>query len=209
MGMETITTPPDSPDALLSILRRPICDVYSGLDHGISLAETWRLQKMPCTASLWSHIVRCSACDYITAIDRSEWEFHALANSGMKVVCGSVTMRVLKALNGEPPHPGPSRSRMAFYAQDHRQLTIPGLDAPAADRQNLILVWSAVGGGQDMQLVLCKPKGVWAYGQPPDLEWRRSVEFGPDGDPGFAAPDDPDVPVVVIDPSEFRAADGA
>ncbi|MBU0606941.1 MAG: hypothetical protein KKI08_03605 [Armatimonadetes bacterium] len=141
---------------------------------------------------------------------RIGWDFRELSNSGMELVCAphesavERVIRVLKAFRGEPPHSGTAQRRMAFWAQDYRQLVIPGMERPG--KENLLLVWSLAGKGNDVHLDLCKTKQPWACGEPPNLYWGCHIAFGPEGGPRFSGQDEADeFGDLRIDPDEFEA----
>lgn len=102
-------------------------------------------------------------------------------------------MRTMKTQGGDPPSPGHSRTRRAFWAQQtegQKSLELEWGDIrEPADGANLILGWTPSLDGS-VELALAKPIATWKYKGQPRLAWSRPVEFDSDDIPHFLVADE-------------------
>lgn len=145
-------------------------------------------------AHVWAHLVRYGAREMLSSMAAEGWQLgRKLRNSGIEIVSGPLVVRTLKSQGADPPHPGGSSARNAFWSQQQTRLPlkIGGVTFPQG--ANLILDWS-VNARREMMLALSKPLGSWNYRSIPNIEWRRHVLIG-DGEDLRFDPADEDVDV--------------
>ena len=197
MGVD-LTIDLDDPEATLGFVTRPLAAVRDAFFDGVSYADT-QLSKQPFDSHYWSHSVRYRARVVLAneaANGAIGWGLgRQLPNSGIELVVGPVVIRILKAQDDGPPHPGYSRARKAFWTQRGHdgpfQLTLAlAFDGVSAiNGSNLLLDWT-VDKQKEVMLALSKPVGVWNYQTKPKIAWRRHVVFGGEGEPQFIPPEE-------------------
>ena len=151
----------DEPEDLLSYLAEPIRALHEGLDKGVSLADG-KMSDLPEDRILWAHLVRLGARMHLGTLEPEEWKLgRDLPNAGIELVRGPIVFRALKSQQGDPPHPGWSRSRKQFWSQQGTlPLVVNGVVMPQG--ANLILDWH-VSQAREVLVALSKPVGVWKY----------------------------------------------
>jgi hypothetical protein len=197
----------DNPEEVLNFAVMPLRMIHDAFDDGVSYADT-QLEGQPQDSHYWSHSARYRARNVLNEVTWQEgWHLgRDLANSGVEIVRGDLTMRVLKAIGGAPPHPGHNRARQSFWRQKpavvvptpqqlYFALAIDGLTL--LNGSNLIVDWDVIAKRQ-LVLALSKPDGVWNYQKKPRLAWRRHVIFGDANEPRFD-PTEEDIPVEYPD----------
>jgi len=204
----TMSTPDlEDPEQVLSYLAPAILVVSSGLDHGVSLADSF-FDQTPFDPWLWSHIARYGTCGYLDGLSPGNWERgRVLANSGIELKRMPLVLRTLKARGEGPPNPGPNLARKAYWSQQTNgrpRLPIILGGAVIPEVANYILDWTT-NSERELFLALSKPIGTWKYGQRPKLEWRRPFQK-PEGEDDLRfIPTEEDLPTEdVFDPSEFE-----
>lgn len=160
-----------SPEQILEDLEPVVTTMREALDHGLSLADerTAGFEEDPW---LHAHFVRTGVHDYFSVMPPEGFEVHRLALAGIEVIQGLRVVRVLKSQAGGVPKPGLNRARQSFWS--NRELGITPTAVSSAGG-NLILDWST-GAGQEIELALSEPAGVWRYQGVPKLRWRRRIE---------------------------------
>lgn len=198
-------TPPssatDEPEHIARYLAEPIAAAWRGFDRGRAVAdEFFAAEKHRAyDAHLWAHLARYEAVLSMradlagTPLDVRRWDLRLPHHSGIEIVLEPFRVRVCKAVGDGPQNPGPNRSRREFFQQ--LGLSLFGGQAGA----NLILYWRV--RGDDLDLGLCKPKGLWRFKGQPRLEWRRPVHFDPLEGLTFPSADE-DVDVFRLDETE-------
>ena len=162
----------ESPDDLLAYLGDAILAVHAALDHGVSFAEE-RLAGLPKDPHMYAHLVRFAARLDLERVEADEWQLNRkAANSSIEVTRGPIAFRALMSQMGNPPSPGHSGARQAFYSQGRLPLDYDGIVMPFS--ANLILHYM-VNSAQDLILALCKPAGTWRFNEAAKIEWRRPI----------------------------------
>jgi len=209
----------EDPKQVLTYLTPAILAVRTGLDHSVSLADSFfATNELPFDPWLWSHVARFGTSVHLRKEEPKnepkEWERgRILANSGIELKRMPLVLRVLKARGDGPPHPGLSLAKKLFYSRNgfpRLPITVGGAIIPEV--ANYILDW-ATNKERELFLALSKPTGIWQYGQRPKLEWRRAFTQ-PEGEDLRFIPGEDDLPTEdVFDPSEFEedheSGDGA
>ena len=200
MGMSTFDQ--ESPDAIVEFLDGPLHAVHAALDHGVSYAET-----LPPKYRRFSHhyasCIRTAARDCLENCERDGWELSSSsANSSIEFTKGNVICHVHMSQNGQPPHPGHSGTRRAFYDQ-LSQSSLP-FDTRVVQTVKLILHYR-VTPHQELVLELCRPLRPWNYVDTAEIEWRRRIVIGSESDDSFRfQPTDGDIEIEGEDLDESR-----
>ncbi len=192
----------EEPEQVLEYLGPMLHDVYEAIDHGVSLAES-KMSDLSPDAFLWAHMVRFGARQWLDRTEATDWEQgRNLANSGIELRRTPLVVRVVKALDGGPPHPGVSGRKRAFWMQQNERLPLAFGKVAMPKVCNFLLDWN-VGASQDIELALSKPNGEWRFKDNPRLAWRRQVVLTKQGQ-RFSSPEERDLDVAaVIDEAEF------
>ena len=175
MGMNTFDQ--ESPDAIVEFLDGSLRAVHAALDHGVSEAENLppNLRRFP---HHYASTIRTVARDSLENCERDGWELSgSSANSSIEFTKGNVVCRVHMSQNGQPPHPGHSGTRRAFYDRPS-QLSL-AFDTQVVQTVKLILHYR-VTPHQELVLELCRPLRPWNYGDTAEVEWRRRIVIGPE-----------------------------
>lgn len=199
--MNTVTTEFDgneSPEEIGHYLAEPIAAAWRGFDRGRAAAEEFFTDsRRTLDAHMWAHIVRYEASLSLRSEpEPHEWQFRSLHHSGIELTQGPFTIRSCKAIGGGPQHPGRNFARREFFQQLGFSL-FGGVVA-----QNLILYWRVNNGG-DLELGLCKPKGLWRFKDQPRLEWRLPIAYEPLAGLSFPTTDDEDLQILRFDADDL------
>ncbi len=192
----------ESPDSIVAFLDGPLRAVHAALDHGVSEAE-----NLPPNLRRFRHhyasTIRTVARDFLENCERDGWELSSSsANSSIEFTKGSIVCRVHKSQSGQPPHPGHSGARRAFYDQV-RQLTL-AFDTDVVQTVKLVLHYR-VTPHQELILELFRPLRPWNYGDTEHIEWRRRIVIGAESDDSLRfEPTDDDIEVEGEDLDELR-----
>lgn len=197
-------TPPqhdtDEPEHVARFLADGIGATWRAFDKGRALAdEFFEDDHRAFDPHLWAHIVRYEAVlSLASESGPRDWELHPYHHSGIEFRKEPFCVRVYKAAGDDPQNPGHSRARRHFF-QQLGMLNLFSTQEP----QNLILMWRVREG--DLELGLCKPKGVWRFKGVPKLEWQQMVTFDPLAGLSFPTADDEDVQVALrLDEADLR-----
>ena len=194
--MKVIYPDPSDSEAVSQFMTEPVHAVVESFDDGMSYADA-SLEGMAADSHLHSHLVRYRAAQVLREQESNDgWRLgRGLQNSGIEVLKGPFTMRVFRAQDGGPPHPGGSFSRRQFWSQmDQLAFDLDGGTIGDAGATNLILDW-AVDEYRRVVVALSKPAGVWDYQQRPRIEWRIPVQIGEERMQKFEATEE-DVSIV-------------
>jgi hypothetical protein len=197
-------TPPadeaDEPEHIARFLTEPIAATWRGFDRGRAVADEFfaAQEDREYDPHLWAHLARYEAVlslrrehSDIRASDR-QWDLRLPHHSGIEIVKDPFRIRVCKAVGDSPQNPGRNRSRKEFFQQ-------LGFSLFAQTGANLILYWRV--RSDELDLGLCKPKGLWRFRGQPKLEWRCPVHFDPLAGLTFPTADE-DVDVFRLDEAE-------
>jgi hypothetical protein len=166
----------EDPDEILDYLGPVIRVVDEALDSGISEADDFfSVKGRNMDTCVWSTLVRYGACRRLDRSERDGWERVKLPFCGLQVVREPLTLRVLKAQNGEVPTPGKSARRQGFYMQLGPTLPLDFGGAVMPPVSNLLFDWQ-VNKQRERTYHLSKPAGLWEYWEEAVLEWRCVVE---------------------------------
>jgi len=167
--------PEDEPEHLTQHLAAPIAATWRAFDRGRTSADEF-FNSEPSRSfdpHLWAHITRYEAVLSLKSEPAPrDWELRLTHHSGIELTMDGFRIKVGKASAGGPQSPGRNRRRMSYYQQLG---LLPRLFG--SDQSNLILYWMVRGG--DLELGLCKPKGLWSFRGQPKLEWRQPVRYDP------------------------------
>jgi hypothetical protein len=201
-AMSTLGPDLEEPEQVLTYLASAIRAIKGGLDHGVSMADSFFADGLMRDPWLWAHLARYGARSHLAGLEPEDWEpGRELANSGLEIKRMPLVLRTLKARGEGPPNPGTNAARRGYWSQSPR-LPLKLGDALMPEGANFILDWS-VNKERQLFLALSKPIGIWKYGQTPKLEWRKGFE---DDDEGlrFIPSDEEALPIEdVFDTSEF------
>jgi hypothetical protein len=190
--MYTLSPPPPDaadPGYLRQYLSHFLVSARDALDDGGSWAAT-TLHGQPYNGWLWSGLARYRAFHHLSSVEGRDWTLApGVANSGIRVVKGPITIRVLKSLSDGPPPPGHSKARQEFYQQE-LGLELDGLRT-RSEATNLILDWNINRSNYKLTMALSLPLDTWIYGSHPRTAWRNYVTFTDDDQPRFTATDEP------------------
>jgi hypothetical protein len=172
-------TPPDDladePAHVAKYLSGAIVVAWQAFDRGRVAADDFFAaeDRREFNPHLWAHIARYEAVLSLKAeSEPHEWDLRLAHHSSIEIRQDGFRVRVGKAAGDGPQNPGRNLERKRFFQQF-------GLLGPlfASDRMNLILYWRVVRG--ELDLGLCKPKGLWSFKGQPKLEWRQPVRYDP------------------------------
>lgn len=172
-------TPPedsaDEPGHMARYLANPIAATWRAFDRGRTAADEFFAaeEHREFDPHMWAHIARYEAVLSLKADPGPrDWELKLSHHSGIEIQMDGFRVKVGKAAGGGPQSPGRNRARRNFVQQLGLLQTLF-----AAERVNLILYWRILGG--ELDLGLCKPKGLWNFRSQPKLEWRQPIQFDP------------------------------
>ncbi len=194
--------PADEPEHIARFLTNPITAAWRAFDRGRAVADEFFAAEgdRAYDAHLWAHLVRYEAAlslrSDLATIDQEdrEWNLRLPHHSGIEILMDPFRVKVCKAVGDAPQSPGRNRARKQFFQQ-------LGLSLFAAHAgANLILYWRVTNG--ELELGLCKPKGLWRFKDQPKLEWRRPVHVDPLAGLTFPSADE-DVEVFRLDETEI------
>jgi hypothetical protein len=198
------TPPPDQasePGHVVRHLADPIAAAWRAIDKGRAAADEFFAGEEHAHRAfdphMWAHIVRYEAALSMRAEpeDRS-WQLHLPHHSGIEFSMDGFRVKVCKAVGDGPQSPGRNRARRHFFQQFN--LSIFGGPEPA----NLLLYWRVLDG--DLDLGLCKPRGLWKFKGDPKLEWQVPVHYDPLAGLTFETADDNDLQVRLrLDDTDF------
>lgn len=202
-------TPPadqaDEPEHTARYLEEPIAAMWRAFDRGRAVAEDFFADdpRRAHDPHLWAHLARYEAALTLREEDAASqtgevsqhgWELLLPHHSGIQFVKEPFTVKVCKAVGDGPQSPGRNRARRQFFQQFN--LSLFG----GSDAANLILYWRVRAG--DLELGLCKPRGVWRFKGHPKLEWQKLVIIDPLAGLTFPVADE-DVDVFRLDDTEL------
>lgn len=172
----------------------------AALDHGRSVADAY-FDTVPHDPHLWAHLVRFHAVHHLEQRGAMNDGFRKLSHSGLEIHYAGHRVRICKAIADGPQSPGRSKARREFF----QQMT---LNVGALQRLNLLLYWLVNSDGQ-LQMVLCKPKGLWRFLGTPKVEWRQPITYTASSIT-FTPADDDDLNITYrVDPTEPGQADAS
>ena len=169
---------PSSSDAqepydVATYLAGPIEALWHAFDEGRVVADDFFAEDdRPYDPHLWAHLARYHASSVLPPDGETEdgWVIgRTRTNSGIKVIRGAWTVMVCKAIDNNPQSPGRNTARRRFY----QQLSLFSGGAGG----NLILFWRV--RDDELELGLCRPRGLWRFKGTPKLAWRVPIVFDP------------------------------
>jgi hypothetical protein len=170
------TRPEDSqrePEHVANYLSDVIAAAWTAFDLGRATAEEFFNDDRPYDPHLYAHLARYQALVSLARTKQPrQWHLRPLRHSGIEFFKHPFRVRVCKAIDGGPQSPGRSHAARDFF----QQLRL-GIPLHSSKTTNLILYWRVRRG--DLDLGLCKPKGLWRFKGQPKLEWRRPVQYDP------------------------------
>ena len=192
---------------LVEFLAEPIKEVRLAFDSGISYAEM-KLAGERKDPWLWANLARFNAHEALVALNPEGWSVAGLANCGVKISKGHLTVRVLKRFGSGAPHPGSNQARKAFWSQMTPEPPLPLLVEGRLLRSavHLILDWDA-GADQKVNLELVKPVGAWKYLERQRVEWAVGLVVGNDEKLSFVGAHEPLDIDSRYDAGELQAGD--
>jgi hypothetical protein len=182
--------PAEEPEHVARYLAPPIEAIWRAFDKGRAGAdEFFASDHRKWDAHLWAHIARYEAVLSLKAEDEHPgWQVMLRHHSAIEVEQGPFKFRVCKAAGDGPQSPGHSHARRQFFQQLGMFSLFSGGHAA-----NLLLYWRI--RKNDLDLGLCKPKGLWRFKGVPKLEWQQPVAFDPLAGLSFPTLQDDDVAV--------------
>ncbi len=178
--------PADEPEHLTRYLAEPIAATWRAFDRGRAAADEFFAAQdhREFDPHMWAHIARYEAVLSLKGEpEPKDWELKLSHHSGIEIRKDGFRIKVGKAAGDGPQSPGRNRARTNFVQQLGLLQTLF-----TVDRANLILYWRILKG--ELDLGLCKPKGLWNFRSQPKLEWRQPVRFDPLAGLRFPTADD-------------------
>jgi hypothetical protein len=171
-----------TPEDALDTLRNPLLAYRDSLDGAISFADT-TMDNLPVCSFTWSTLVRYWAWQEVQKRvgEAENWRAKRLLNNGMEIISNGHTIRPFKSIDAQPPAPGASRRRRAYYEQVIQKSLDFGEMMYTSNGANLILDWMVDPQTRATEISLSKPTAYWRYRGTPKLEWRITVQFPDDG----------------------------
>ena len=174
-------------------MAEPIAAVWRAFDRGRAVADNFFADdaRRAHDPHLWAHLARYEAV--LSLKDepgRDNWGMRWPHHSGIEFEVAPFTVKVCKAMGDGPQSPGRNRVRRQFFQQF--SLSLFGGEHSA----NLLLFWRVIGN--DLQLGLCKPKGLWKFRGQPKLEWQCPITYDPLAGLTFQMGDE-DIPIFMAD----------
>lgn len=173
-------TPPsdqsEEPEHIARYLTEPIAATWRAFDRGRAAADEYFAadDRRTHDPHLWAHLARYEAILGLKsepAEPERQWTLWFPHHSGIQFEMEPFTVKVCKAMGDGPQSPGRNRARREFFQQFN--LSLFG----GAHAANLILYWRVRKG--DLELGLCKPKGLWRFKGQPKLEWQMLITLDP------------------------------
>jgi hypothetical protein len=174
-----------TPESALDTLREPLVAYRDSLDSAVSFADT-TMDRLPVCSFTWSTLVRYWAWQEVQARlkDAESWRAKRLLNNGMEILANGHTIRPFKSIDAQPPAPGASLRRRAYYQQVVQGTLDFGEPVYRSSGANLVLDWMVDPETRSTEIALSKPMDTWRYRGMPKLEWRITVQFPDGGGPG-------------------------
>lgn len=201
-NIDAMYTPPsdgaDEPEHIARYLWEPIAATWRAFDRGRATADDFFAAGggRPHDPHLHAHLVRYGAVLSLKLEPESpDWTLRLRHHSGIEVVKEPFKFKVCKAIGDGPQAPGRNKARRQFFQQLNLSLF------SGASGANLILYWRVMNG--DLDLGLCKPKGLWPFKGQPQLEWQQPINLDPLEGLVFPSMDDEDVAVFRLDESDL------
>jgi len=197
-----------SPEEILPRMAETSEALYEALRLGCGYADTLQPDPTDLDPWFWSHSARFEARRRLKATSGGSWAMvPKVPNCGIHLsIDGLHTVRVVKSLKGDVPHPGGNANRRRAWtgfavATVTEQLQFAlGTDDCQSPPLSLIADWH-VDDDREPVVHLSLPMGSWKYLQNPRYYWR--VLLSPGGSlgiaemPPFSGQDDGD-PFAVI-----------
>lgn len=124
---------------------------------------------------LFNDLVRYHAKCYLSSLGLTPREMN---NNGLSLVHGRYTVRMLKAVDGRSPFPGPTAARQGFYQQLHFPLSASLLDFVTRLRGepiNLLILWEPTPAYDLSRLIVAIPKNGTHDPATVQVYWQESL----------------------------------
>lgn len=145
----------------------PLCGpVYRSLDGAVEVS--WRhfddhdMSDDEFSSGRWNlaraHARRLLIREQVTG-DLGNWKLSKpRPNIQVSLHLGATKLRILRPVEDEPPPPGPTRARVAYFANY-------GANLFGVDGSNFVGLWSRNRETDEVELRVVRPRGRWRWGE--------------------------------------------